>query len=803
MAEGQTGIGAVWTSLTGYVASAWAWATSLLLSRLILLGALVVFLLEVVPRWAPPVYPFTTYGEIYVDSPEVYTRERLVNDRYDQDFWLRTKLRELDGAENLISRREMRQVDASANTDGAQAPENGGGPPEPLPAELTFRDELAVQNDIRTDLRQKILENLLDDRHDLSGNSLYGFKFDTTVVAGANTQSSAFVRMRLRTNSFRELRLIDDNTKEERGATVDDFLYASMDPDHPMRGRYKEYEDLYQELSRNVESRLNNNVATSFNSKPVPNCTSRQVDLRTRAVLANVLSVNSNEVVITGRQFSAQMAPIDKSAADESAAETEAAAKPSKDDAVPATPKVSDEALAQTAEDLSPPASSYNVELGAPWETLFNIEVIPGAGRECLRQMQFVLHQLFEVEFLFRRVGTAPVSMPDWAKTIGLQARRAISPEIYLARIRQGDTAIERQAAGSVLEVQLPRFFYSDFLDLADTTPNTSEGHVRKLCNPMLQLTLEDCPEGQEYYALSLNVGALNLIKRLSLQDAYSYAVLPDSRATGIVSGSDTSLSAGVQGGGWLGQLGIGSSTRQSATESSVVGFSDSSVATSAEGSVEFGWVIDMSLEDGHMKSDQMALISVPASVSELEFTVTRGWLDRHGDPVEEEESYVISAALPPDFEAFETIIFDASDSVRRQPVILQDKRREDGISQLHKVFVCRENRILIPGRRLWRSTEVTLGGYQADRIVVMPNMEGIVAIFTELPRELASDIDGREREAVNDLDDAPRGALDLRVWTSEGVVLDESRRYVPVMPAHMAAGLKPGSCDAIDPKTE
>jgi hypothetical protein len=33
-----------------------------------------------------------TTGRIYVDSPEVYTRERLVNDRYDQDYWLRQRL---------------------------------------------------------------------------------------------------------------------------------------------------------------------------------------------------------------------------------------------------------------------------------------------------------------------------------------------------------------------------------------------------------------------------------------------------------------------------------------------------------------------------------------------------------------------------------------------------------------------------------------------------------------------------------------------------------------------------------------
>ena len=38
--------------------------------------------------------PGTTFGKIYVDTPEVYSRERLVNDRFQQDAWLREKLRE-------------------------------------------------------------------------------------------------------------------------------------------------------------------------------------------------------------------------------------------------------------------------------------------------------------------------------------------------------------------------------------------------------------------------------------------------------------------------------------------------------------------------------------------------------------------------------------------------------------------------------------------------------------------------------------------------------------------------------------
>jgi hypothetical protein len=41
---------------------------------------------------------FETTGSIYISGPQVYTRERLVNDRYREDAWL---LSELDGSRNL------------------------------------------------------------------------------------------------------------------------------------------------------------------------------------------------------------------------------------------------------------------------------------------------------------------------------------------------------------------------------------------------------------------------------------------------------------------------------------------------------------------------------------------------------------------------------------------------------------------------------------------------------------------------------------------------------------------------------
>ena len=47
-----------------------------------------------------------------------------------------------------------------------------------------FDQDFLIRSGIRDAIRQLILENLLDDRHDLTGNSVYGLKFDISVIPG-------------------------------------------------------------------------------------------------------------------------------------------------------------------------------------------------------------------------------------------------------------------------------------------------------------------------------------------------------------------------------------------------------------------------------------------------------------------------------------------------------------------------------------------------------------------------------------------------------------------------------------------
>lgn len=160
-----------------------------------------------------------TEGVIYVDSPEIYTRERLVNDRYNQDYWLREQLKRLDSATNLVTGWYSEQLQTGftapgvgrSNTDKAGGAahgeqEDGAGtrpvPPGVAEEVLSFGQEFRVRAAILDTIRQLVLENMLDDRHDLTGNSVFGLKFDTTVIPGDNTHKRAFIRVSLTTDSL-------------------------------------------------------------------------------------------------------------------------------------------------------------------------------------------------------------------------------------------------------------------------------------------------------------------------------------------------------------------------------------------------------------------------------------------------------------------------------------------------------------------------------------------------------------------------------------------------------------------------
>lgn len=171
--------------------------------------------------------PGTTFGRIYVDTPEVYSRERLVNDRFRQDEWLRKKLNEnpeqgLQGSMASSSRQDTTvglalsfpQAPSPGDTqspDSPETPEPINSPKPPTPTKHKLEKSAALQDPsdtpiaqlrdamaYREEVRNEILENQLDDRHDINGNTLYRLKFDATVVPENDTSAYAMIEVTIK-----------------------------------------------------------------------------------------------------------------------------------------------------------------------------------------------------------------------------------------------------------------------------------------------------------------------------------------------------------------------------------------------------------------------------------------------------------------------------------------------------------------------------------------------------------------------------------------------------------------------------
>lgn len=195
----------------------------------------------------------TTYGDIMVGDARVSSRERLVNDRLTQDAWLKNELSRSDqqefgfqGATDLRSfvgsstRLEVNanpiEIDrfrAQAAQSAEPAPAAPTGPKvaegvrtlkddagkftidpstikvpdklKPSPQEL-LRDKLEYRGLIRAEM----LENALDDRHDLKGNTMLRFDLDATVRPEDDTSAWAVINVEVDTSKWYDVCIKDE-----------------------------------------------------------------------------------------------------------------------------------------------------------------------------------------------------------------------------------------------------------------------------------------------------------------------------------------------------------------------------------------------------------------------------------------------------------------------------------------------------------------------------------------------------------------------------------------------------------------
>lgn len=161
-------------------------------------------------------------GEIIVNSPTVYTRQRLVNDRLEQVRWLKDQLeitendqngfRIIDGAHYETNTwRATAQLDTVPSTRLGLPPSgqakgldkdtdliNSRDPaPDSMQVVPTTTDLFRAKEAFREEVRGLMTETQLDDRHDILGNTIFRMTFPATVIAGNIKNRLAVVQVSL------------------------------------------------------------------------------------------------------------------------------------------------------------------------------------------------------------------------------------------------------------------------------------------------------------------------------------------------------------------------------------------------------------------------------------------------------------------------------------------------------------------------------------------------------------------------------------------------------------------------------
>jgi hypothetical protein len=757
--------------------------------RALLAVAIGLLLLHLFGLISLPFPPFTTTGRIYVDSPEVYTRERLVNDRYDQDFWLRQQLEKLDDPDVPLVAEEI----STSIKGGNRADDTSGSDKTAHNKRLTFEQKFRVVGGIRDMIRQQLLENMLDDRHDLTGNSVYGLKFDTTVIPGSNTHQRAFVHVVLEIDDLFNAQNAQNDTRPHIDP-VDGYILSEFSSDfiRKVNRDYQKQGEYYQTWLTDIAKRLNRMEDSVFENM-WNECALENgqdfYDKLTRRTLEIALGIPQE-------RFS----------------------------------RLNEKSVATSSRDNAEsgaPSEEYII-LPDPWASFFRIVRTPfnfHGDHSCKRRVWFRVDEMSEQLIALKKYRPET----DQETTVTTNSDQGEAPQH--SEEQSPDQSADQQSDN---DDSCPMMLLGDsegsewtlYVDCWEriVRDKTFDKHMTNPTRfPLFSETIEKLLKGNadrcnqdgddvtgsglndrrdlDLCKFELRSGFFNFVNHLSALDAYSYAIFPKNDVVGIFAETSAQLSASATGAGFLD---VAKHRNESTTASVLVGYGDGkggapqngNERSEHKGSIAFGWVISARGNMQPTQKSQLALVSVPAWTDKLHLTAYVGWLDRHGNPVWKDEDKVsLSISVPPDFEAFDSI-FREDAWVTRGPRI-QDEEMEKSIH----AKVGETTKILIPGTRLWRSASVTLGAQLADRIRVLPNMEGIIAEFVEVELPYASshgeiDTSTGDSQGNGHLEKCDEQHVELesrpvrlRVWTSEGMT--KADRMVCVYYDPVTVGVK------------
>lgn len=354
-----------------------------------------------------------------------------------------------------------------------------------------------------------------------------------------------------------------------------------------------------------------------------------------------------------------------------------------------------------------------------------------------------------------------------------------VDPRVFVAAIEPGKLTGDSIAQLAKVREEFANQKLEDFGIVGFTAPpaklRVSQRHLETVREDAIMVSEKDFREvlpSSGAYIGPAEVGLLNFVRiaRANVR-AFTYGVTPKESADSI----DLTLSTGADVTGQVpaGEKGGGTAKLRREVQShslqrrtSVVGYAG--VAKDAA-SAEFGWMISprLTTPDGLRQAvvqtpaqySLSALVSIPSWWNKAKLEVTTGWADKHGalmPSTAQVAEYVVD--VPMDFEPLEALLLGIE---QLGPELMES--RLDPVT----LTACRPGAIVIPGRRLWRSTKVTVGYQTADTISVLPNMKGIIARFDRVQNQMSWDEEAAWRKRGGE------GAIQraVRVWTSQGSV--------------------------------
>lgn len=685
----------------------------------------------------------TTTGIIIVSSPEVYSRERLVNDRFQEATWLDSELRDIDklywGATVLSSRNTqqvtMLQTSANQSNDKIKAPDvpsaqpDGAGKPPSHDPNATdsasrqtsvdglaqsspierFRDRVAYREEVRT----ASLETQLDDRHDIAGNTLYRVKFSVTILPEQDTSAWALV--------YVELKGADDAGGADSQAS---------------RETYTRWLDYYEGQLNDELDRLSGHSTAAWHPDEFREFVT-YVAGALRHLVCDDAPGDCDQLMALAAVSQARLEDQERTLAIQ--------AQPCNQLDAPTAPSVAriqcDRIQRSYLDILCDSSSVFPETCPVHFDNYGRLEAllqgyrmvrypnVPESGRP--RPRQFFRQVIAE----YLKAGLDPKKDPDPHDAQPLWDAELVGCEVGMCRIKLGELkgdAVKR-FMNDLRADQVFAYAVSPKESVQRIANLASSQRARQLALSM-SLASENVPLG--------TIAAL--LQQSEKDDSFLQAVLRKPLVVGFAPPGESSLSS----------------------RSDPHSISDGSQEPPRDDVATFGWIIGprFDIADGgtprfrHVASenDVSAIISVPSWWESAAVKVRTCWVD------EREVRKILPAESGGDPYAQCKGKFREEVHSIRLPGQPTEIARKLGLDIVRRPSVFNEVRmtveaghpadILIEGNHLWRSTVVTLNGTPADNITVLPDMKGIVARFKEIAMPPPN-----------------RGLEELWVFTSEG----------------------------------